>query len=157
MTPAPARRAPLAAAGLAILFCLAAGCADEEGPPPDPMLQDSLGLAAGDRVVRVRIAARDGAETVEPSQVELAPGWYLEFFTRDRRLHTVAFLLDSMSLAQAEFLRSTGQDRSPPLIELDSRFVVSFDGAPPGRYPFLVEGNGEAAHGAAVVRAPAND
>ena len=134
------------------------GCRAEENPdPPDPLLRDSLGLTESDRVQRIRLGSRGGVEVVEPSEVELAPGAYAEFFTRDRRVRTVAFLLDSLSVEQAEFLRSSGQDRSPPLVELDSRFLTSFQNAPPGRYPFVVEGSGEPARGALVLLAQPRD
>ena len=115
------------------------------------MLVDSLGLSSDDRVVRVKLLDQDGSETVEPDELNVEPGWYVEFFTRDGRVHTVSFLMDSLNGAQAEFLRSTGQDRSPPLLEVDSRYVVSFEGAPAGRYPFQVEGNGASARGTILV------
>ena len=37
------------------------------------------------------------------------------------------------------------------MVTPDSRFVVSMHGAPSGRYPFRVEGNGESTRGAVVV------
>jgi len=139
---------------LLALWLVAPACTRENPDPPDPLLQDSLGLTGEDRVVRVRLSSRDGSELVEPAQVELEPGSWVEFFTRDRRVHTVSFAMDRLAPEQAGFLRGTSQDRSPPLVELDSRFVVSFEGAPAGRYPFLVEGNGSPARGIVVVRTP---
>lgn len=129
-----------------------AGCKQEANPhPPDPMLQDSLGLTAEDRVYRVALRNQSGAELVEPAETMLEPGSYVEFLSSDRQVRVISFPLDEMDPRQAEFLRSTGQDRSPPLIELDSRFVVSFEGAPLGRYPFVVEGSGAPAHGTVRV------
>jgi hypothetical protein len=115
------------------------------------MLQDSLGLTAEDHVHRVTLSNQSGTESVEPADVVLQPGSYLEFQTKDRHVRVVSFVMNELSAAQAEFLRSTGQDRSPPLVELDSRFVISFQAAPLGRYPFLVEGSGTPARGAVRV------
>jgi hypothetical protein len=139
--------------GAALLLLLSPACrAVEENPdPPDSLLRDSLGLGDDDRVKRIRLASGPDGEVVDPSQVLVEPGGYVEFYTRDRRVRTVSFLIDSLSTEQAGFLRSTGQERSPPLVELDSRFVVSFQDAPPGRYPFLVEGNVAPLPGAVVV------
>jgi hypothetical protein len=47
------------------------------------------------------------------------------------------------------WLTSGGRLLSPPLINRDSRWVVAFDGAPAGVYPFRLEGNG--APGGGVV------
>jgi len=115
------------------------------------MLQDSLGLTDNDHVHRVRLFAADGVQRIEPPEVRIQPGAYVEFFTRDRRVRTVSFLLDSLRSDQVAFLRETGQDQSPPLIEMDSRFVLYFLDAPHGRYPFVVEGSDAPARGAVVV------
>src|SRR5690606_28187848 len=90
-------------------------------------------------------------ESVQPAEVQVPPGAWVQFATTDRRIHMVAFQLDSLPPEAAAFLRDTGQDASPPLLELDARFVVTLQGAPPGRYPFLVEGNGAPARGAVVI------
>ena len=119
--------------------------------PPDQLLRDSLGLEETDRVFRVRVTSVENTESVRPSVLRVPPGAYVEFVTADRRLHTVTFRLDEMSAAAADFLRETRQDASPPLLELGSRFVVAFGDAPPGRYPYRVEGNGEPVRGTVVV------
>jgi hypothetical protein len=136
---------------LAVVSLLAA-CGEQENlNPPDQMLRDSLGLTDQDRVHRVVLRSLDQRESIEPTDISVEPGSYLEFLTRDRRVRVVSFVMSELAPEQASFLRSTGQDRSPPLVELDSRFVVSFDGAPEGRYPFLVEGSGAPARGAVSV------
>lgn len=134
----------------ALATTLSVGCGANEHPP-DQFLQDSLGLEGSDQVFRVELAAESNRETATPSEVRVPPGAFVEFVTTDRRLHTVEFSLDDTSAAGAEFLRDTGQDASPPLLELGSRFVVSFADAPTGRYPYLVEGNGEPVRGVVVV------
>jgi plastocyanin len=141
---------------IAALVLPLAGCGEQMGNPnpPDALLQDSLGLSADDRVHRVVMGTRDGAEFVDPVEVTLEPGGFVEFFAEDRRVRTVSFLADSLSSEQADFLRARGQDRSPPLLELESRYLVTFEDAPLGRYPFVVEGNARRIFGAVVVGSP---
>ena len=138
--------------GAALLALFTVACWAEQNPnPPDPLLRDSLGLSETDRVHRVRLGTRGTTEVVEPSLVELDVGSYLEFVTRDGRVRTVEFVVESLSESRADFLQATGQESSPPLVELDSRFIVSFQEAPPGRYPFVVSGNAEPVSGVVVV------
>lgn len=138
----------------ALLLFAPASCVDREQPnlnPPDSLLRDSLGLTMEDHVHRVVLSSTNGSERVEPREVTVEPGHYVEFFTQDGRVRTVSFVLDSLDTAQSTFLTSTAQDRSPPLVELETRFVVSFREAPPGRYPFVVEGNERAITGVVIV------
>jgi plastocyanin len=79
------------------------------------------------------------------------PGDFVEFVTQDRRVHAVEFTLAGLPPAAASFLRTSGQESSPPLVEADARFVVSFAQAPPGTYPYVVIGNGEEGRGTIVV------
>jgi plastocyanin len=118
------------------------------------VLRDSLGLGEEDRVHRIRLSSPDNRETVEPGSVEVRPGDWVEFRTADRRVHAVSFVLDSLPPAAVEFLRSSSQESSPPLVEPEARFLVSFEGAPVGRYPFVVAGNGAEARGSIVVAEP---
>lgn len=134
-----------------LVTVLAVGCGRANEHPPDQLLIDSLGLEESDQVFRVELSAEGNRETATPSEVRVPPGAFVEFVTIDRRLHTVAFDLDGAPAAGADFLRETRQDASPPLLDLDSRFVVSFVDAPTGRYPYVVEGNGEPMRGVVVV------
>lgn len=146
------RRAP--ATGLLLtsgVACLLVACGSRNEHPPDQILRDSLGLVETDRVFRVEVMAEDGREGARPPEVRIPPESFVEFVTRDRRLHTIAFLLDDMDPSAADFLRTTDQVASPPLLELGSRFVLSFRGAPAGRYPYRLEGNGEPARGLVIV------
>jgi plastocyanin len=96
----------------------------------------------------------DQRENPDPVSVEVREGDYVEFVSADRGVHAIFFALDSLSSAAAQFLRASGQESSPPLVLPGARFVVLFAGAPIGRYPFVVVGNGTEAHGAVVVREP---
>lgn len=142
---------------LAMLACAAAAGACQGGDPelrPDDLLRDSLGLGDGDRVHTVRVSIDGGRERAEPATVEILAGDLVQFVTDDRRPHTVAFLLDSLPGTAADFLQASAQEGSPPLVEPESRFLVTFRDAPEGRYPFVIEGTGTAARGAVVVLPP---
>ena len=142
--------------GLLLLLALGSACKRESGPDlrPDQLLRDSLGLSDDDRVHRVRLAGAGNRETVEPDSVLVRPGDWVEFATADRRVHAITFVLDSLPAGGADFMRTMAQEASPPLVEQQARFVVSFEGAPVGRYPFVVAGNGQEARGAVFVAEP---
>lgn len=117
---------------------------------PDEVLQTELGLTPDDRVHTVRISA-DTAERADPTSVIVEPGDYVQFVSADHFVHEVAFTLDSVSGPGRAFLQRTGQSASPPLLEVDARFVVSFIGAPEGRYPYALMGNRASGAGEVVV------
>ena len=145
---------------LALLTTVVGACTEGQVEPrnrPDSVLRDSLGLTDADRVYRVALGVESGTFTVEPSRLVVPRGVWVEFVTSDGWPRTVAFELDSLPGAAAELLRSTGQDASPPLLDPGSRFLVSFAGAPPGRYPYQVEGSGRAVRGVVVVEDPGGD
>ena len=146
----PAGRAGLLRSMLSVLGL--AGCGRAENQlQPDALLRDSLGLGDDDRVHRVRLGSADNRERIEPVQVTVRPGDWVEFITQDRRVHAVSFLVDGLPQPAADFLRASGQEASPPLVQPEARFVVSFADAPAGSYPFVVVGNGEEARGTIVV------
>lgn len=140
---------------LAGALLLAAGC--EQPDPelvPDEVLQSQLGLTPEDRVHTVRISTGT-QERAEPASLTVLPGDYVQFVSADRLVHEVRFRLDSLPAPARTFLTRTGQGTSPPLLEMDARFVVSFAGAPIGRYPYGLEGNRGAGGGEIVVAAEA--
>lgn len=151
--PSDGRRCPLLPF-VALAFLALAACAETENPP-ERLLLDSLGLRQGDAVFEIRLGSVDNVESIRPAELQVTPEAFVEFLTVDGRLHMVRFELDSLSAAAASFLRSTGQDRSPPMLELYSRFVITLSDAPAGRYPYVVEGNGRSSRGAILVEAPA--
>lgn len=119
---------------------------------PDHVLRSELGLTPDDRVHTVRISTGAG-ERADPHSLSVARGDYVQFVTVDRLVHEVAFALDSVSGPARAFLERTGQSSSPPLLELDARYVVSFVAAPEGRYPYVLSGNRAPGHGEIVVEA----
>jgi len=130
-----------------------AGCREEARAPafpPDSVLRTELGLTDADEVHRVSITGGD-AETVDPAEVTVPSGAWVEFVSTDWWVHQVRFERDSLDAARLAFLVQSDQVGSPPLVDRDARFVVSFSDAPEGRYPYVVEGNGTSARGVVVV------
>ena len=91
--------------------------------------------------------------SLDPIEATVAPGDYLQFVTADSWIHEISFDVDSLTASGLTFMDDLDQLASPPLVSRGSRFVVSFVGAPPGRYPYLVLGNGAPKRGAIVVEA----
>lgn len=145
-------RIALASVAFFAMVALGAGCADPPDPSffPDSVLRAELGLTEADRVHRV-VLRGGAAEEAVPDSVALLEGDWLEFVTGDWRVHEVHFEVDALSGPARAFLEASDQLSSPPLVERDARFVVSFREAPEGSYPFRVEGNGTAVRGVVVV------
>jgi len=120
---------------------------------PDEVLQSELGLTPDDRVHTVRIST-GVAERADPDTLTVRPGDYVQFVSVDRMVHEVAFALDSLPEPARTFLVRTGQDGSTPMVELDARFVVSFEGAPEGRYLYTLAGSRRGGGGQIVVAEP---
>ena len=90
-------------------------------------------------------------EVADPGEVTVPSEAYVEFATADWLVHEVTFELDSLGADARAFLEGTDQVASPPLLRLDSRFVVHFEGAPSGRYPFVLLGSSQAGRGVVIV------
>lgn len=147
------RRSPLLLCCVAVLLT---ACAPEPDPTlqPDEVLQAELGLTPRDRVYRIAVSGGP-IERAVPAALSIDPGAYVEFVTADWLVHEILFETDSLGAAQRDFLVRTQQVESPPLIERESRYVLSFVDAPPGRYTYRLEGNGRPSRGVIVVAAPA--
>ncbi|MDH3270152.1 MAG: hypothetical protein OEN56_02395 [Gemmatimonadota bacterium] len=146
-----------AAVRIAVIMCSALGIVGCEQPDseliPDEVLQVQLGLTVEDRVHTVRVEAGTEERPI-PRTVTVRPGDWVQFVSADHFVHEVGFYLDSLGGAARAFLVRTGQDASPPLVEEDARFVVSFAGAPVGRYPYGLSGNRGPGWGEIVVEDP---
>lgn len=112
-----------------------------------------LGLEGASSVHTISLAGWGSVERPVPDTVRVGEGAAVIFQVADFRVHTVRFLAGEMTPAQTEFLRERARLVGPPLTERGSRYVVRFDDAPLGTYPFSIEGLGEAARGAVVVEA----
>lgn len=124
-----------------------------DGAGVDTTLLDSLGIGLNRTVERVSLGGAREREHVMPPTVRVESGTVVEFYTVDRRVHSITFLADSLTLPARRFLEEKGQLSSPPLVERGSRFVVDFMDAPPGRYPYISHGHGESTRGVIVVGA----
>lgn len=141
------------AVGIALAVAAASISGCERGVPaelqPDEVLRSELGLGDDDEVHRVVLTGGAG-ERVDPVETVVPPGAWVEFVSGDFRIREVHFLTEEMAAEAVRFLELTDQLDSPPLVDRDARFVVSFSDAPSGRYPFRVEG--ETTPGRGVVR-----
>ncbi len=148
------RRGALVASVLLLLLGGGVGCLGDPPPPTDPELAEALGLAPSTSIHTVHLVDRSGRVGVFPATLEVAGEAVVQFRTRDARVYGVRFLLAEMNSAQRDFLSEGGQGASPPLVEEGARFVVSLQGAPEGRYPFIVEGQGDPGEGEIRLRRP---
>jgi hypothetical protein len=140
------RAAPLVAALLGVTL----GACEPEVPMelrPDGVLRASLGLTDRDAVHIIQVRGRGVAEVAEPEHLQIGPGAWVSFQGGDTRGHVVRFDTLALGPAALDWLRQTDQVESPPLLTPASRWVVSFEGAPEGVYPFAVEGSGELGFG----------
>jgi len=120
---------------------------------PDERLQAELGLTAKDRVHTIELRTELG-ELAQPDSLDLPSGDLVQFVSMDWLVHEVRFELDSLGTEARRFLESTGQEASPPLLQRDARFVLTFENAPPGRYPYRLAGNRDGGRGVIVVPPP---
>lgn len=120
---------------------------------PDEVLRREFGLTEEDRVHTIVVTGGD-TEMALPALDTVPVGAWVQFVSGDWLVHEVAFEADSMAAAVRAFLEDTDQVASPPLLQLDARFVVSLEGAPPGLYPYVLEGNRGPGRGLIVVADP---
>ena len=132
------------------------GCGGSEAGAPgsDPEVLEALGLSPRAQLHRVTLGGRGAEEHAVPTRIQASPGDGVEFLTVDHRVHTLTFLLDSLSWEGRRFLEESGQISSPPLVSRGSRFILNLQDAPPGRYPFVSEGHGGRAEGLVQVGDP---
>jgi len=131
------------------------GCeAELPAPPPtDPDLRAELGIDDDVVIHRVDLTGREDEVRVVPRETVARPGDVVQVVALDHRVYLIAFAAAELGAAQAEFLRSTGQDSPAPLVERGSRLVLTFEDAPPGNYGFRVETAGLSAPGVIRVEA----
>ena len=121
---------------------------------PDQVLRDSLGLTDRDRVHVVRLAAdSNGMDMADPTETRIRPGDLVTFDLSDRRARTVRFEASALDALASVWADSAGLLRAPFLADSGARWVLDFEGAPEGRFPFVVVGGGESGGGAIVVEA----
>lgn len=117
---------------------------------PDAVLQATLGLDVDQRVHTIAVTTGVN-ERSDPDSLAVLPGDFVEFVSTDWFVHEVRFDVDALEADARDFLARTEQLASPPLLQRDARFVVSFEGAPLGRYPYVLVGNRGSGGGEVVV------
>ncbi|HSM06556.1 MAG TPA: hypothetical protein VK858_18175 [Longimicrobiales bacterium] len=135
------RRLPLLA--LAALSTLASAACEEpepEGPPLDPLLRDSLPDAEGIGLRIVEIGFGSRGEELVPDSLEIRVGDRVDFRTLDGSPRVARFRVMGLDEDQYRFLTDGSGLMSPPLVAAGSHWIVHFERAPAGRYPFEVEG-----------------
>jgi len=138
-TPGSATRAGPGVSILVLLVLAIAGCdtPPQLQPPAELELEDrTVLLERGAELHDIRLHSPSTGDPVQPDSVDARPGDALRFMAADAMTHAIAFDESMLSSEQREFLESTRQLRSPPLLATGSTWVVSLDGAPIGRYPF---------------------
>ena len=138
------RPGPRLRTGLFLLVLVGAGAATL-------LVGTDGGESGAEATAEIVLGGRGTEEHVVPTRAIVRTGGTVVFRTVDHRLHSVEFDLDRMAPEASSFLEASGQDRSPPLIERGTEYTVSFEGAPPGFYPFHVRGPGSPVEGAIVV------
>jgi plastocyanin len=99
-------------------------------------LRDTLGIGPRVTLHRVALGGERDSERIIPTELVADEGDVVAFETVDGRIHELAFEPDSLALDALDFLRRTGQMKSPPMIDRGTRFLVDFEDAPDGRYVF---------------------
>lgn len=94
-------------------------------------------LAPGVAVHAVWIGGAGAVDSIRPARVDATVDDVLRFVAADHRTHALMFRPESLSTGALEFLERTAQLRGPPLVSEGTSWVVSLEGAPPGRYPFF--------------------
>lgn len=141
---------------LVILWATLGGCRGSGEHVQDMAAEEAkaLGLPSGAQLHRVTLGGRGAEEHAVPTRIHASPGDGVEFRTVDHRVHTLEFIVDSLTHEVRAFLESTGQVASPPLVSRGSRFILRLQNAPNGRYLFISEGHGGTARGVVEVGSP---
>jgi len=139
--------------GWVVLLAALWGCGATFDDPRDPEVAAFLELPASTTIHRFDLMDRDGRIGLFPRVLEIASGHWVQFVVADTRVYSVHFDRGRFEdPANWEFLVSLHQTASPPMVETGSRYIVSFDGAPPGVYPFRIDGQGAPVAGEIRVR-----
>jgi hypothetical protein len=142
--------------GLAASLLLIVAAAACKAPPelrPEQLLQDSLGLTERDRVHALALRTDSGVEVADRDVLVIREGDHVVFRTDDRRARAVRFERDSLGPGPTRWAEGAGLFAAPLLARTEMRWVVNFENAPPGRYPYVVLGG--AAEGRGVVEVEA--
>jgi hypothetical protein len=140
--PIPKGRIRTSGRILLLALLLSGGCEPPPPPPPSDLeLRTELGIPDDVRIHSIALSGRGDETRIVPPSLEIRQGEVVQIVVADRRTHLIRFEED-LDAPLRDFLQKSGQSSFPPLLERGARIVLSFAGAPPGRYSFLDEGNG---------------
>jgi plastocyanin len=125
-----------AGAFVLLLFVTACENASLIGDKKDRTLElagDTIDVPEGVDLHDIKVATNQSRD-FEPAQLKAAPGDYVRFTAGDSRTHAIVFELAAGDART--FLESTGQLRSPPLVNNGASWVIALDKAPLGTYVF---------------------
>ena len=95
---------------------------------------DTIDVPDGVDLYDIKIATDAQSRDFEPDNLSASPGDYVRFTTADSRTHAIVFEVAAGDTRT--FLESTGQLRSPPLVNKGASWVIALDKAPVGTYVF---------------------
>jgi plastocyanin len=124
-------------AGAFVLVALVAACDNGLIDKKDRTLElagDTIDVPEGVDLHDVKVAIDAQSRDFDPDNVTASPGDYVRFTTGDSRTHAIVFELAAGDART--FLESTGQLRSPPLVNNGASWVIALDKAPAGTYVF---------------------
>jgi plastocyanin len=124
-------------AGAFVLALLVTACENSLIEKKDRTLElagDTIDVPEGVDLHDIKIATDAQSRDFEPDNLTAAPGDYVRFTTGDSRTHAIVF--EVAAGASRTFLESTGQLRSPPLVNNGASWVIALDKAPVGTYVF---------------------
>jgi len=105
-------------------------------------LRAELGIAEDVPIHRIDLSGWADRIRVIPRVTRAREGDVVQIVLLDHRVHLLVWEREALSAQQWAFLTDSGQDAFPPLVMEGSKIVLSMRGAPTGRYPFRIEGNG---------------
>lgn len=138
-----------------LLVALLAACDERVGERGRTVieLEDGETVELDDGAVAVDVVLLGaGRAGMLADTVRIRPGDVVRFVAGDPMPHAVVFDASLLPTEAAAFLERSGQLRGPPLVETGASWIVSFDGAPPGAYPFA--DLSQDVHGVVLVAAP---
>jgi plastocyanin len=110
---------------------------------------DTISLAPGVKIHDLVLRSVAGGE-FEPAATQIRSGDVVRFTTRDSRTHVIEFEEAKLPAVALELFKARTQLRSPPLLVDGATWIVSFEGAPAGQYPFRCVSHG--ARGSVTVK-----
>jgi plastocyanin len=126
--------------GFVIAACSPGEVADDDETPADIAEATSTALsapAAGSGALYfIRLVARPDHYAFHPQEVRVRPGDVVRFVNTDHQPESIAFDRFQVTPEAREFVEREGLQAGPLLTGPGDYFDVSFDGAPPGTYPF---------------------